>query len=275
MWVFNVLVGKIFVALFLPLLSLGPWAGMIVVSLLTAVLMLFVFRLTSNQAGIKKVKNRIKAHLLEIRLFNDNLGVSLKAQGNILLANLRYIGYNLRPMLVMIIPLILILIQLNLWFGSSSLQPGQATMLKMKLEKSRNPLEMQVSVHPTPNLLLETPPVRIEDEHEISWRLRAIEKGTASLAITAGSQTFTKEVSVGQKPLSRISALKPGRRVLDMVLNPGERPLPSGTGIRSVEVIYPSKNMDVFGRGVHWLIVYFVLSIIFGFALKGFFKVEI
>jgi uncharacterized membrane protein (DUF106 family) len=275
MWILNVLFGKIFVFLFLPLLGLGPWAGMAVVSLLTAVLMLFIFRLTSNQAGIKKVKNRIKAHLLEIRLYNDNFGVSLKAQGNILLANLRYVGYNLKPMLVMIVPLILILIQLNLWFGSSSLQPGQAAVLKMKLEKSRNPLEMKVSIQPTPNLLLETPPVRIEDEHEISWRLRARDKGKASLAITAGSYSFSKEVSIAQRPLSRISPVKPGGNLIDMILHPGEEPIPKGAGIKAVEISYPAKNMDVFGLGIHWLIVYFVLSIVFGFALKGFFKVEI
>jgi hypothetical protein len=33
--------------------------------------------------------------------------------------------------------------------------------------------------------------------------------------------------------------------------------------------------MDLFGRHLHWLVVYFVLSIIFGFAFKGVFKVEI
>ena len=57
---------------------------MMAVSLLTALLMLFVFQLTSNQAGIRRAKDRIKAHLLELRLFKDNMRVTLWAQGGIL-----------------------------------------------------------------------------------------------------------------------------------------------------------------------------------------------
>lgn len=41
---------------------------MIFLSLLT-VLMLFIYKKTSNQSGIKEAKNLIKGYLLEIRLF--------------------------------------------------------------------------------------------------------------------------------------------------------------------------------------------------------------
>ncbi|NOR12743.1 MAG: hypothetical protein GQ545_05770, partial [Candidatus Aminicenantes bacterium] len=111
MWTFNRVFGKIFDLLFIPFRDMNPWVGMIIISFLTGLLMLVIFRYTSNQAGIKKAKNKIKAHLLELRLYKDSLGLSLKAQGNILLANLKYITHSFKPMLVMIIPVILILIQ--------------------------------------------------------------------------------------------------------------------------------------------------------------------
>ncbi len=133
MWIFNSAFGKIFNLIFFPFRSMNPWVGMILISFLTALLMLFVFRFTSNQEGIKRVKNKIKAHLLELRLFKDSMSLSFKAQGNILRCNLRYISYSTKPMLVMIIPLILILIQLNFWFGYEALTPGQETILKVKL----------------------------------------------------------------------------------------------------------------------------------------------
>ena len=63
--------------------------------------------------------------------------------------------------------------------------------------------------------------------------------------------------------------------VIDQVLNPGEAPLPSASVVRSVEVKYPPASMSLFGWHIHWLIVYFILSIAFGFAFKGVFKVEI
>jgi len=59
------------------------------------------------------------------------------------------------------------------------------------------------------------------------------------------------------------------------LLNPGEKPLPREAEIKKIEVVYPSARLNLFGLKIHWLVAYFVLSIIFGFGLKGWFKVEI
>jgi len=59
------------------------------------------------------------------------------------------------------------------------------------------------------------------------------------------------------------------------LLYPGENPLPGGIPVRSIEILYPAGRLNAFGLGLHWLVAYFVLSIIFGFAFKGVFKVEI
>jgi hypothetical protein len=237
--------------------------------------MLVVFRYTSNQEGIRNVKNKIKAHLLELRLFKDSLPLSLKAQGSILRYNLKYIGYSGKPLLVMIIPLILILIQLNFWFAYQSLEPGEATILKLKLKEGQNILDLDISVEPTQSLTIETPPLRIEEDKEINWRLRPADKGLHTLTFRINGKTFIKRVAVAQKPLSKISPLKIQRNFIDEVFNPGEAPLSKDLPVKSIEVKYQAKNMNLFGWHIHWIIAYFVLSIIFGFAFKGIFKVEI
>jgi uncharacterized membrane protein (DUF106 family) len=275
MWIFNSAFGKIFDILFLPFRNMSPWIGMILVSFLTGLLMLFVFKWTSNQQGIRKVKNRIKAHLLELRLFKDSMSQSFRSQGNILRCNLRYIGYSAKPMLVMILPLILILIQLNFWFGYESLRPNESAILKIKLTEDQNPLETQIAIQPSPGLLMETPPLRIEESHEIDWRFAATEKTDQRFVLTIDGQSVIKEVSVAQKPLSKISPLKPGKKFLDQVMYPTESPVKSQIPIRTIEIQYPSKRMNLFGWKIHWLIVYFALSIVFGFAFKGVFKVQI
>ncbi len=275
MWIINSVLNKVFDVLFLPVRGLGPWAAMILVSLLTSFLMLLIFRHTSNQAGIKKEKNRIKAHLLELRLFKDNMGVQLKAQGRILLANFKYVGHNMRPMLVMIVPVLLILIQLNLWFGAASLKPGESVLVKVRLAEGKYPSEVPAALAASGELEIETPPLRIEDEAEIDWRLRAKTAGEGRLTLTVGGETIVKSASVGATRLSPIPTLKPGRNLLDQVFNPGEAPLPSSSVVRSVEVRYPAAAMRLFGMNIHWLIVYFILSIAFGYAFKGLFKVEI
>jgi uncharacterized membrane protein (DUF106 family) len=275
MWIFNSAFGKLFDILFLPFRSMSPWIGMILISFLTGLLMLFVFKWTSNQQGIQKVKNKIKAHLLELRLYKDSLGQSLRSQGNILRCNLRYIGYSAKPMLVMILPLILILIQLNFWFGYESLKPNESAILKIKLTDDQNPLETQIAVQPSSGLVMETPPLRIEESQEMNWRFSATKEGIQQFDVTINGKTVTKKVSVAQKPLSKISPLKTNKTFLDQVLYPTESPIKGQVPIKTIEIQYPSKSMNLFGWKIHWIIVYFVLSIIFGFAFKGVFKVQI
>ena len=84
MTTFLTLVNQLFDLIFFPFRSLNPMVGLTVVSFLTGILMVLVFRTTSNQAGIKQVKERIKAHLLAIRLFQDQLDVVLRTHARIL-----------------------------------------------------------------------------------------------------------------------------------------------------------------------------------------------
>jgi uncharacterized membrane protein (DUF106 family) len=282
MWIFNSVIGKIFDLIFFLFRGMNPWMGMIIISFLTALLMLFVFRFTSNQEGIRLVKNKIKAHLLELRLFKDSLSLSFKAQGNILRYNLKYISYSTKPLLVMIIPLILILIQLNIWFGYEALTPGQETILKVKLEEGHSPLDISLSLEPSSGFDIQTLPLRIEEEMEISWRLQAGEKGVHDLALIINGQRLIKKLAVAQKPLSKISPLKVRRNFINELMNPGESPFSRELPIKTIEVKYPAKDISLFGWSIPWLlgippwlVVYFVLSIILGFILKGIFKVEI
>ncbi len=275
MWIFNSIIGTIFKILFFPFQNMNPWISMTVVSLLTGLLMLVIYKYTSNQEGIKKIKDKIKAHLLELRLYKDSLSISLKAQGNILRANFRYIGYAFKPLLVMIIPVVLILIQLDARFAYQSLNPGQRTILRVQLEEGVPLMDTEIDIKTGSGIILETPPLRITENNEINWRIRAEENGKHVITITSDGQEYTKSISVGQKQLIRISPLRIRKNFFREFLHPIESPLPKKSEIKDIEITYPSKKMNLFGLHIHWLIVYFVLSIIIGFSLKGFFKVDI
>jgi uncharacterized membrane protein (DUF106 family) len=275
MWIFNSIMGKIFEILFIPFRSMNPWVAMIVVSFLTAILMLLVYRYTSNQEGIKKVKNRIKAHLLEIRLYKDSMSISLKAQGKIVLANFKYIALNFKPLLVMIIPIILIIIQINFWFGYDSLKSGQPTLLKVKLAEGYNPIQHVIALEPSPEVNIETDPLRIEEDYEVNWRISPQSRGNHDLNIVIGSQSITKSFASELRALSRISPIRYNHHFLNNLLYPVEKPIEKDIPVKSIEVIYPARYLNLFGFNVHWLIAFFALSIIFGFAFKGFMKVEI
>jgi uncharacterized membrane protein (DUF106 family) len=243
-------------------------------AILAGVFMLFVFRYTSNQAGIKRAKDRIKAHLLELRLFKDDLGVIFSSQKHILQYNAIYIGHAVKPMLVMIVPMALLLIQLDSWFGHRPLQPGETAIVTAQVRPSARALLDQVALKADPGLVVETPPLRMPATGQVAWRIRAQESGVYHLPIDIGGHKVSKSVVVADT-LARLSPRRAGTRFWDLVLNAGEQPLPENTALASIEVQYPTRSIALFGWDLHWLVVFFVFSMVSGFALKGILRVEI
>ncbi len=275
MSVVNLVFGQAVGLMLLPFRSLSPWVGMTVVSFLTALLMLEVYKHTSNQAAIRRAKDRIKAHLLEMRLYQDNMRVTLAAQGAIVKANGAYMAANLKPLAVMIVPLVLILAQLSLWFDRAPLRPGEETLVKATLETPADPVAAGLALETPPGLELTAPAVRIPDLHEVVWRIKAMAPGAGRLVLRSGGRTLEKTVTVGGGPMTKVSAMASRGSIWKRVLYPGEPALPSGQPVRSIEILYPAKSLAAFGLNIHWLIAYLILSIVFGFAFKGVFKVEI
>jgi uncharacterized membrane protein (DUF106 family) len=275
MHVVNLVFGGIVGTILLPFRGMSPWIGMAVVSLLTALLMLEVYKLTSNQSAIRRAKDLIKAHLLEMRLYKDDMRVTLAAQAGVLKANLTYLAANLKPLAVMIMPLVLILSQLSLWYDRAPLSPGDETMVKVGFAAGVDPVSLDLALDAPPGIEVTSPVVRIPDEHEAVWRVKAVSEGEGRFVLRVGDLRIEKTVIVGGHRLARISALASRGSFGKRVLYPGEPPLPSGAPVRSVEILYPAGRLPAFGLDVHWLVAYLVLSIVFGFALKGVFKVEI
>lgn len=275
MWTFNSLFGKFFALLLLPFRNLNPWVGMAVISFLTGLIMLIIFKYTSNQKAIRRTKDKIKAHLLEMRLYKDSLAVTLKAQGSILRANLRYMSYSLIPLLIMFVPVILILIQLNFWFNYSPLEPGESVLLKVKLKQEYNPVDLDLRLESSPFFVEEVPPLRIEEENEIDWRLAFTEKGNHTLVLRVGNERLEKSIAVGNSRLQRLSPLRVQRNLSQELFYPTEPPLPPDSPVISIEIVYVTQGLNLFGLSVHWLIAFFVLSVVFGFSFKGLFGVEI
>ena len=86
----NDLLRPVFDLLQSPFIGLPAFIGILVWSIPIGVFALWVFGKTSNQDRIAEVKRRIHAGLFEIRLFNDDLGAIMRAQGEILCHVLLY-----------------------------------------------------------------------------------------------------------------------------------------------------------------------------------------
>ena len=236
-----------------------------------ALLALTVFRYTSNQDGIQRAKDRIWAHILEMRLYKDDFLVSLRAQGSILRHNVSYLGHALVPMAVMIIPFTLMLIQIESRFAFRGLEPGESALLTLTLDGGEPVSQIPVELRVPPGLARETPPLRIDQTGQVVWRLRAVEPGEHELHIAVVDDAIEKRVRVGMNG-ARVATDLFRAGDWATLLYPQEPPLPAGGPAASLQLGYPRALGEFAGLSTAtW--IFFASSMLFGFALRGLFGV--
>lgn len=275
MWYFNLALTKFFDLLLTPFQSFHPFWSLSVFSLFTGILMLVIFRYTSDQKGIREAKERIKAHLIEIRLFKDNLGILLSAQKNILFYNAQYLKHAVKPTLFMLVPVAMILIHMDNWFSHRPLTLGEATVVSVEALDKENLNLSHIKIEVDKGLEVETPPLRIPEAGEVNWRISASELGEHNVIVSVPGHTFQKKVLVSDRKLTRVSPRMVTSGFWETLMNPGEDPIPEEFMVKRIEVEYPSRSIELFGWRIHWLVVFFILSVSFGLLLKGFLRVEI
>ncbi len=258
-----------------PFAAWPPIVPVTLVSLLVSILMLVVFKHTSNQDALAAVKRRIHAGLFEIRLFNDDLRAILRAQNEILRTNLTYLRLTLWPMVFLLPPLVLVIAQLQFHYGYEGLRPGERALLAVDLEPgagggARPPAKLELPA----GLRAETGDVWVKAESQLLWRLVAERDGDYELGLDVAGAHLTKTVRVTANAV-RLSPVRVDRGFFSQLLYPAETPLPAGGPVRAVRLSYPEREVSVLGHGMNWMIPFFVLSIVFAFALRGLFKVTI
>lgn len=273
---FNRAISGFFNVIITPFKTMDPIWSIALFSLLIGIIMLIIFRYTSDQQKIRETKSKIRAYIFELSLFKDEIGIVLSAQKNIFIYNLKYIKYALKPMLFMMIPLVLILIQLESWYGYRPLKPDESAIVSLKLHEGGHSLS-DIKLTAGEGITVETPPLRIPDQNEIDWRIRARDTGDQYLTFNVPGEEIRQKVIVSEKGLVQVSPLAAASAsgFTDTLLNPALRPLPGDSLVEQIRIDYPAMSIEIYKWHVHWLVIVFVLSIIFGFALKGMFRVEI
>ena len=270
----NGALGAVVGALLSPFESLPPAVGLSVVSLVVAVVMLLVFRRTSNQDAIAAVKRKIHAGIFEIRLFNDDLRAMFRAQGDILRHNLTYLRLSFAPMLWMIVPLTLLIAQLQFYYGYEGLVPGKPALVKVTLKPAVAGATPSIELKAPPGLRIETPLVWIPSEREAAWRVSAEQPGDYQLTVMLDGRSVGKEVNVSNRVGWRTPE-RLERGFVNQLLYPAEPPIDADVPIEAIRVTYAERELSLLGWHTHWMIAFFVLSLVFAFALRKRFGVVI
>ena len=268
----NVVGNILFGLLQKPMESLPAWLSLTVISAVLGVLMLILFKHTSNQAAIGKVRDTIKAQLLAMKLFKDNIPVVLKSQLKIIVNAFLLLLHSFRPMLVMIIPFSLLLGQLGLWYQSRPLAVGEEALVTVQLADSdADPMPL-VSLQPSAAAAVITGPIRVPSKNQVYWQIQAKEAGKNTLTFQVADQQVQKRLAVGDGLMS-VSMTRPGLNITDLILHPAEKPFAKTSSVQSIGITYPDRPSKVTGTDF-WIVSLFVISMAVAFLLKPFFNVK-
>jgi hypothetical protein len=217
-------------------------------SAVAGVLILWTFKLTSNQRALKATRRRLRAHLLAMRLFADDPVLILRSQARLLAWNARYMALLLPPFLAIAIPLFFAWDHLDAVWGRAPLAPGDTTVVTARLRGDVSPAQLTTP----PWLAVETPPVRARAEHEVSWRVRVRKAGSGEMRVRAGTESAGKWIEA-----------RPGLHYLP------ERTAPAGGRIEWVEVRYPRAHLSLLGVSANWVVWFCLISTLAALALRG------
>ncbi len=266
--VLNAILNYMFGLVMQPLLNLSPWFSLLCISVIAGVLLLWVYGKISNQSKIKEAKQKIYGNMLESVLFRHDLKLSLLAQGKMFCHGSNYLMAAVVPVLMMLLPVLLLLAQLNLWYAARPLTIGERGIIKVKLA-SGDPYKIRLEV---PEGLAITPPLRIVESTEVIWSFKAQKLGDFTVRIAdALGNNIEKQLKVGTGLMAVDAVWESGW--WSGLLYPGT---PAQLGfIESVSVSYPEREYSLLGMNMSWIVFFFLVSLLSGIFASRFMGVEI
>lgn len=273
------ILGAIFDAVLTPFEWLGDVFALVVVSGIFGVLALLVFKQISWQAGIKATKDKIKGHMIAIRLYQDDLRVVFGSVIKILLRNFQYLGLNFGPILPLFVPFVLIAAQLVVRYGFdplpvhseselSSMLPGKCTELEIRMKRGQEAEVSSLVIELPAHLRALSPLARNERDGIAVIEFAAVEPGEGQIELkVAGRAAGGKWVVAGTEAAR---SMQPERvsGFLASWLWPAEPTLPEDSPIDLIRFSYPSRELGYLPGGPFGvLLTFFLASIVFGIVI--------
>jgi len=283
MWHVNRIATAVFDAFFSVMEPWPGWASLTVLSGLTGVIALFAYKYTSNQRAIGRVHDDIRAALLAAKLFKDDIGVTLRAQGSLFSSAAKLFLLSLQPLAVMIVPMVLLIAQMAPRYEWQPLRSGDEVTLLAELHHAAAASVGPVALETPDGVTLLDKPGRYfagkykdqTQRHYVSARVRVDQPGRHVLRLVVGEAAAEKELMVGEREHARMSPIRAGASFWDQVLYAVERPASKPDLIQKIW-IQPVRagHTTVFGLELHWVIWWLILSMVIALLFKPLINVQ-
>jgi hypothetical protein len=251
-----------------------PAVAMAVVSALTAVWALLLFKAVTPQARLDRVRDRLFGHIYEMGLYPNHLRVVARIQRDLARANLRYLSLTLPALAVLAVPMVLTLAQMDSRFSHRPLRPGEEAVFAVTLAGGQAMVPAALELVVPTGLQVVAGPVHDRSAGAVAWRLTALTNGAHRVSVRDGERELVgRVVPVG----GGLSALgETSRRAwLPRLLSPGAPSLAANSAVTEMSLQLPGRTTYYFGLALDWLPAFMACSLLFGLAVKDLLRVSI
>ena len=237
-------------------LSLTPFWAILIMSFLISLLIVVIYKFTTDQKLMKDLKDEIKVFQKQMKELKAKPEEMMKIQKKAMQTNMKYMSHSMRPTLITFIPIILIFGWLQGHLAVMPLMPEQEFAIEVIFDKG---VSGNINV---------TAPEGIEIT------------GEKSKEISDGKSVFTFKGAEGVYTAPSIEFSVDGRTYTKEIIISNERnyEIPLKTikdkTVKSINTIHEKTIvMNLFGWKLGWLGSYIIFALLFSIVLRKLMKV--
>ncbi len=255
-------------ALLAPFRNSPPFSGLLAISLVFGVIMILIFKFTSNQKAIGAIRSRMGARALGMLLHLHSPVTVIKAATALMVDNLSYLWRIVTPMLFIAVPFILTAAALDARYGSMPVPRGIPTTVTLTWDEL--PAREGFTVTGAGITVIE-PVVFVDTLRQTSFRVQNASPGAT---VTAGGVTLP----IGASAEGSGSVIYRGAarmNAAERLLKPFLAPLPPESPVTGATASIPEARYSILGGRWSWLTVFLVYSSLSAIAGAAVFKVKV
>ncbi len=282
---------KVFDIILYPFSFINEFWGILFLSFLSSIFVLYIYKLVSSPAKIKETKDLIKANILAIRLYKDFWKVIVSSFVKSLYYTMKYFLLNMIPLLLIIPLMAPVFSQMLIRYEMKPFEIGDEVIIKAKFYKNvdLNGIDAKINskgqLSPKKTLSWKVDanrqiikqdmkPVFLNAINEINWKMQVIKEGKQDIELIINEKIYRKSFVSEKGFRGIISEYKYGKSNIDHILYPGEEIFNDNETLKYINIYYKGRLISFLGTEIHWLIHYLILMLIIVLSLKKRFGVE-
>jgi len=240
--------------IFKPLLNIPPIWSILIISLIIALIVTFVYKWMTDQSLMKVLKEDIKRFQQEMKEFKQDPKKVMEIQKKAMETNMKYMMHSMKPTLITFIPIIIIFGWLNANLAFEPITPGEEFTTTVLFEEGTSgTIELTI---PEQVELLTNSTQTIQEDKTI-WRLKG-EGGEYILEYKYNEKIYTTELLITNQQAYK----QPIKRI-------------KNSDIETIQIDnQKAKPLTIFGWRIGWLGTYIIFSIIFSITLRKILKLH-